>query len=203
MDYKFWLTFTTNVLGVGFMAWQIRLMKNQIASLPSPRSTKRAAMERSLTRRLYLPVLLMASLVLVSWLPYVFARQPSVLPSLITGWSGFDTGCVAQVNTAPLVDHKNKYRVFLACRIFDSSVDEMEDEKIAISRPFNIAGDLINIAIPYDPNSKIVSIAKPGTNTNHFVFILPIDKDGSQIKKLSDVPREGGQILLPGVKLQD
>lgn len=35
------------------------------------------------------------------------------------------------------------------------------------------------------------------------VVLLPNNEDGSRVKRLSDVWKDGGQILLPGAKLKD
>jgi hypothetical protein len=203
VDYKFWSTFAVNVVGLAFMAWQIQLMKQQIGDLPSSRSTRRLSLERKLSRRLYVPVVVMAGLVLLSWLPYVLANRPSdVLPNLMVAWGGGEKGCSAVVDTSGIVQVKEKYRLFAVCRINDPTIDPLEDEHIAISKPFNITGGIVQIVILYNPSSAIATMAKPGTSTAELLVLLPSDQDGSRIKRMSDITKEGGQILTTGGRLK-
>lgn len=199
MDYQFWSTFALNVVGVGIMIWQVRLSKQQLLALPSPRSDRRIQAERRVARKLYTPVFLMGGLILLSWLPYAInAWRPTPLPALLVGWSGFDKGCRAAVNTSPIVKFKDKYRLFIICNIPDPRVDSLQDERIAISKPFSITGGVVDIAVPYAAESPIAEMAKIGTTTNFNVVLLPMDKDASSIRRLADVDHEGGAILLPG-----
>jgi hypothetical protein len=201
-DWKFWSTFAATVIGLGIMGWQVRIMKQQITALPSARNANRAKLERQITKRLYTPVFIMAGLVLMSWLPYVLMGGPGAdrIPLLIVAWSGAENGCNAAVDTSGIAKASEKYRLFLVCHITNPAVDQLEDESIAISKPFNITGGLVQILILYPPGSEITKVAKLGTQTTHTLVLLPKDKDGSTIRKLSDVSREGGQIILPGGK---
>lgn len=203
MDYKFIMTLVLNVVGLGFMAWQVRIMKKQLENLPSQRTAKKLGLERRLSRKLYKPVFLMSGLILLSWLPFVLrAYQPSPLPAFMVGWGGAMDGCNAAIDTSGFVKASEKYRMFLVCRIIDPSVDQMEDDKIAVSKPFQITGGIVPILIAYGTSDPIRSVAKLGTQTSITVMLLPKDQDGTRIRRLSDVQREGGQILLPGGKLQ-
>jgi hypothetical protein len=204
VDFKYWIPTGVTVLGVGFQAWQVWLMKQQIADIPSPRSPRRIQIEKQFLRKMYRPVFLMVGLVLLSWLPYIIeAARPSRLPPFLIGWSGAISGCNAEVDTSSFVKAADKYRLFLVCRIFDPTVDILEDDKIAISKPFQITGGLVSIVIPYGPSDPIRTVAKEGTQTTQTMVLLPKDQDGTNIKRLSDVNREGGQILIPGGTLKD
>lgn len=201
IDWKFWAILVVNIAGLGFMAWQVSIMKKQIAALPSTRSTRRVAAERQLTKRMYVPVVLMALLVLLSWLPYVFQKsQPDVFPTILAQWGGDTSRCDAIVETASFADAAAKYRVFDVCHVKDSSVDELEDTKIAISAPFNITGGPVNITVIFTPGSPITNVAKPGSFMGHTIVLLPKDDDGSAIRKLSDVSKHGGIIIAVGAK---
>ena len=93
MDWKFWTPLAINLIGVGLAFWQVRIMKQQITSLPSPRSAVRLTRERKLLKKLYIPVFLMVTLVLLSWLPYVLAGSVnSVLPNMTVAWGGSNKG---------------------------------------------------------------------------------------------------------------
>ena len=203
MDYKFILTLVVNVLGLGIMGYQVRIMKQQLVNSPSPRSTRRIEFEKKLSRRLYTPVFIMGGLVLLSWLPFVVnAGKSSVIPHFMVGWSGFDKGCNAAIDTSGFIKLKDKYRLFLICRIADPRVDEMEDTHIAVSTPRRITGGILQILIEYKPSDPITVLAQPGSQTLQIVAMLPKERDGSEIKRLSDVANLGGQILLQGGKLQ-
>jgi hypothetical protein len=204
MDYKFVVTLLVNIVGLGIMAWQLRLMKLQSTTLPSARSTRRIELERKLSRKLYTPVLVMAMLVLVSWLPFIIAAtRPPVLPNFLAAWGGTTTGCNAQVDTSGFVAVRDKYRLFVVCHIMDATVDELEDRRIAVSKPFNITGGTVSILILYKAADPIMDAIKPGVLTGFTVALLPKAEDGSAVKQLSDVEKLGGQILTPGGKLKD
>jgi hypothetical protein len=79
----------------------------------------------------------------------------------------------------------------------------MEDDKIAISKPFQITGGIVPIVIAYGPSDPIKSVVRLGSQTAFTVILLPKDRDGSTIRRLSDVSKEGGQILLQGGTLKD
>ena len=59
MDTQYVVTLVVNLVGLGLMGWQIRIMKRQLEDLPSPRSAKRVAFEKRLSRKLYFPVFVM------------------------------------------------------------------------------------------------------------------------------------------------
>jgi hypothetical protein len=179
-------------------------MKRQMESLPSGRTAKGLALERRLSKKLYMPVFLMGGLILLSWLPFVIqGYQSPPLPAFVVGWGGAMDGCGAAIDTSGFVRVAEKYRLLLICRIIDPSIDQMEDEKIAVSKPFGITGGIVQILIAYSPSAPIREVAKLGTTTNIQVALLPKDQDGSRIKRLSDILREGGQILVQGGKLRD
>jgi len=204
VDYKFWLPLAATLIGAGFQAYQVRLMKNKIDEIPSPRSPRRVAAERALLRKLYIPVFVMVALVLLTWLPFVIqAARPSRLPVFVSGWGGAMDGCGATIDTSGFAKKAGKDRVFVACRIFDPTVDELEDDKIAVSKPFKITGGLVSIVIPYGPSDRIRSVAKLGSQTLITVFLLPKDRDETAIRRLSDVDKSGGQILIQGGTLKD
>jgi hypothetical protein len=195
-DWKFWATLFVNVIGLGIMWLQLRIMKKQIAELPSPRSAKRLSVERQLSKRLYIPVFVMAGLVLLSWLPYVLTSTHSATyQPIVIGWGGSVDGCAAQVQTSTIMKQASGYRLFLICHIADPTIDQMEDEKIAISKPFNITGRVVLMEIRYPPSAPIREVAKEGSVTEHKLVLLPKDEDGSRIRKLSDVAKVGGQVL--------
>jgi hypothetical protein len=187
------------------MAWQIHIMRSQIVDLPSPRSTRRVAAERALTKRMYLSVALMGLLVLISWLPYVFQKgQPDVFPSVLSQWGGTSEGCAAVIDTSSFAEAATKYRLFDVCHVMDPSVDEL-DSKVAVSAPFTISGGQVTIVTRFDPTSDIAKeLAKGAKSSNlmlgHSVVLLPKDDDGTNIRKLGDVKKHGGIVVMTGAK---
>ena len=202
MDWKFWTPLAINVIGVGLMYWQGQMMKQQIEGLPSPRSAQRIPREKKLVKRLYVPVVLMVVLVLLSWLPYVLrgASSGNVIPTMLVAWGGTPTGCSSVIDTSGIAEAAEKYRLFVACTIADPTVDGLENQQFAISRPFHISGGVVPIGVTYNPSSAIAAAAKPGTATQINIILLPSDRDGSDVRKLADVLRDGGHILVPGAK---
>jgi hypothetical protein len=195
MDYKFWITFSINLAGVLLVWRQLRIMKREVPALPSPRSAKRLKVEQQLARKLYVPVFVMVGLVLLSWLPYVIAPRQAIATPVVMGWTGAENGCVAVVDTSSMVRVKDRDRLFLACSILDPTVDPMEDNRIAISKPFNITGGAVQISILYGPSDPIVKVAKVGSQTKITAFLLPKSEDGSVVRRLSDIAKAGGEVV--------
>jgi len=104
------------------------------------------------------------------------------------------------VDTSKLIGFKGKFHVFLACQIIDPTIDTLEDTRIVLSSPFNIDGGGVQIVVPYPQESSIRTVAKLGTATKLTVVLLPKDQDVSKIKRLSDVPKEGGILVIPGTR---
>jgi len=130
------------------------------------------------------------------------AYSTATIPNVIGGWSGATDGCSALVDTSKLVGFKNRYHLFLVCQIADPTIDPLEDTRIAISSPFNITGRGLQIVVPYAPDSPIKKVATVGTLTNLTIVLLPREQDLSRIKRLSDVPKDGGIVLIPGQKFR-
>jgi uncharacterized membrane protein len=200
VDWKFWSTFVINVIGLGFMGWQVMIMKQQIGGLPSTRSVRRVSAERQITKRMYLPVFAMAVLIIISWLPYMLRPVHDVLPNMLVAWGATPLGCSAAIDTSGIVSAKDDYHLFDICAVSDSTVDPMENTKIAVSTGFLITGQIVQVTTNYDPNSPIAKSALPGSLITHQIVLLPKDQDGTNIRKLSDVLANGGKILVPGAK---
>jgi hypothetical protein len=54
-------------------------------------------------------------------------------------WGVANQHCNVVVDTSQIADMANKYDVVLACGIVDPTVDQLEDKRIILSSPFNIA----------------------------------------------------------------
>jgi hypothetical protein len=95
-----------------------------------------------------------------------------------------------------LVGYTNRYKVALACQVVDPTVDRFDEERIAVSNPFTITGGSVIILVNYK-GTKMEGVAKTGGQTQFTAFLFPKDEDVRSIKRLSDVPKYGGILLLP------
>lgn len=200
IDWKFWVMFAINIVGIVIMVMQWKIMKQQIPDLPSPRSAKRAAAEDELTKRLYRPIMIMGILILVGWIPYVLSSSNNVIPPFVSAWGGNQTSCSANIDTSSFTSVRDKYRIVLICTPSDSTVDIQEDTRIAISKPFYITGGMLSMTVTYDAQSAIGKATVPGMAIGQSFALIPINQDGSNIRKIADVKRDGGTMLVPGMK---
>lgn len=158
---------------------------------------------------------LVASVAFVSFLlgSFITVKATASLPAIIVGYGGDGSRqiCSADIDTSRLDGFSEDYRLILLCGAVDSSLEPLEDTRIAVSSPFHInnganAG-LRNIEAPFG-NLKEAwkkadddpSIAKDKNRLIQFqmwhtVALIPKDVQSDSIKKASDVKRMGGRIL--------
>jgi hypothetical protein len=131
------------------------------------------------------------------------------MPNVLIGWGGdaIAQNCSANVDTTRLVGLKEKNKVILICGAFDASRDAMEDERIAVSRPFTITGQTVSIVTPYGAMAEAVNDlskqAGPTTIPNqapafmlwHTIAVIPTEVNISEIKHVSDIIKRGGRIV--------
>jgi len=96
------------------------------------------------------------------------------------------------------------------CGVTDPSIDQYEDTRIAISSPFNVSPAGVSVIAPYGHMIEAIQASQQasqqaGTPPNqamvsiwHTPILMPKDADLIEIKRLSDVPKQGGKILEPG-----
>ena len=84
------------------------------------------------------------------------------------------------------------FRLILITRVQDSTVDEMEDTRILKSRALPITGQTIEIPLTneYLENAMRLKLARV------ILVLVPSSVSPSQIARLSDVVRLGGQIMI-------
>jgi hypothetical protein len=111
-------------------------------------------------------------------------------------WGIANRHCNVIVDTSEIADRSDKYDVILACGVVDSTVDQLEDKRIILSSPFNIAAAPQAISAPStDEFTNFVASLNIGQISFwQKVFIVPKDLDLSKIHRLSDVPRLGGKL---------
>jgi hypothetical protein len=195
MDWKFWITAVLNAIGLSFMYWQIRIMRGQV-ELPSSRSAKRIALEKQFQRKLYTPVVVMALLVLLSWLPFVIADKP---PAVVLQYWGVEAPgtAVAIIDTAPLKSDAKKYRIAVILRAANETIDPKIDTQIYRSSPFEITGGNVEIQTPMSQNFMEVLAANRGLLT-FLVVEVPKNVQMYDVQSVHDLEAKGGRVLQSG-----
>jgi hypothetical protein len=124
-----------------------------------------------------------------------------VAPNVLTAWGG-DTQaktCSSQVDTSRLIGLKDKDKIITLCGVADPTRDPMEDDKIAVSRPFTITGQPTVIVAQYGAMAGAVSelpqVQGAAFMLWHSVALIPRDVDASEIKRVTDVAKRGGKVL--------
>lgn len=119
------------------------------------------------------------------------------VPRVVVGWSGAVDGCNGMLDTSRLVGYKDNYRIGFACTVEDATVDQFEDERIGVSNAFTITGGTVPVLILYK-GTKMEGVPVVGGRTNTWAFLFPKDEDIKTVKKLSDIKRYGGVLLVQG-----
>lgn len=127
-----------------------------------------------------------------------------------TGWGGGEDGtCTVVVDGAQLKQWQEKARLIMACGLPNPSLDRMRDDHIAVSKPFTIIPETINISTPLNP--LIVAEVRQ-RNAEHLgavrgqpvkisfevwfeIAVIPYACDISTIKTLYDIERCDGKLL--------
>ncbi|MGO9455265.1 MAG: hypothetical protein ACLQDV_30085 [Candidatus Binataceae bacterium] len=119
--------------------------------------------------------------------------------------------CLAVITGSPLVKYREDYDVAIMCGIQDTTIDRLENRKVAISKPFSIQDGSMQITVPYskamiDSIHDHLSLQATGVPEGqplvgqyslwYQVVLLPkTDCEVSDIHRLSDIPRCGGRLL--------
>ena len=107
-------------------------------------------------------------------------------------------GCEVITDTSLIVSFADKYYVVLVCGITDPSVDQLEDTRIAVSKPFNILGgpqQIVNRFVNPDLIAQIKAAGSASVGVWQRVVLIPKEADPTKIQRLSDVPRFGGKLF--------
>ncbi|HET7107589.1 MAG TPA: hypothetical protein VFI38_12330 [Candidatus Acidoferrum sp.] len=120
-------------------------------------------------------------------------------PNVLGGWGGDPSArnCSANIDESRLLGLKEKYRVILICGVTDSQQDPLEDERIAVSHPFTITGQITPIVAPYGALEAALKTipSNHGFGLWHSVAVVPKDVNTSDIKRVSDVAKRRGKVL--------
>src|SRR5208282_5863007 len=136
------------------------------------------------------------SLALSAYGFYVMNKQEPV-PRMLQ-WGAANRHCTVVVDTSPIKSMSNEYFIVMACGIVDSTIDQLEDQRILLSGPFNILGGPQAISAVSTPDfDKLVQSFGPNASVPIWekVFLIPKDRNTTEIHKLSEVPRINGKLF--------
>ncbi|HKM83730.1 MAG TPA: hypothetical protein VJY15_22575 [Candidatus Acidoferrum sp.] len=121
------------------------------------------------------------------------------VPNVIVSYGRADNGCQSVVDTSRLSSFKDSYNLVVACGITNPTVDQLEEKGISISSPFNIKTGGAAILTPYSP--AMAAEIKPGIVTGlwFYAILVPKDIDLSKCSSLSELQKQGGRIVAPGL----
>jgi hypothetical protein len=148
---------------------------------------------RSNTNKKFLEWEMIAYVALVAFMAGVLLAVQAAggMPRVLVAWGGTLDGCTAAVDTSRLVGYVDKYKIAVICGVEDSTVDQYEDTRIAVSSARTITGATVAVTIPYK-GTAMEGVAALGTPTDHWVFLFPKDEEVASVKKLSDIKKYGG-----------
>jgi len=113
-------------------------------------------------------------------------------------WGVGNKHCNVVVDTTAIKQWANDYYLVLACGVVDPTVDILEEKRIMLSGPFNIYGSPQAISAASNPDfDKFMESFGSGIPLSFWqrVFLIPRERDVSEVHKLSDVPRIKGKLF--------
>jgi hypothetical protein len=178
------------------MIWQARIMMQ-----PQQRAEESTKAEPTMRGFRYWPVIAMAILAIISWLPYLFHMGQPDIAEFISAWGSMGDGCYQLLDGTKLTKYSDKYNIYVACGLGSATIDQMQDSSIAISNAFTVSGAPIAIETKYNQavNDAIKAMVNgvppqlPSIWTQS--FLLPKSADISRVKKLADVREFGGRLI--------
>jgi hypothetical protein len=126
------------------------------------------------------------------------------VPAVITAWGDdpVNKNCYETIDTSRLVGFQANFRIATVCGVRDPSIDQMEDGRISISSTFRISGGPVDITIPYsDAFSQAVTSGK-FKGIWHAVILVQSDEEMNRIKRLSDVLKDRGKVIVNNTIVQ-
>jgi len=127
----------------------------------------------------------------------VAIRSSSAVPDVLASWGHDAMYCSGTIDTSRLLSFKDKYKVGLVCGIDDPTSERLDDNRITISKPFEIVEGGVVIHAPYRPVT--LELMQKYQSRPFFlwfeVILIPINIPTDKILTLSDVQTMGGKIL--------
>jgi hypothetical protein len=124
----------------------------------------------------------------------------SGVPSVITSWGGNANQCASIIDTSRLSTFRHGYKLVLICGISDPKIDLLNNDKIMISQPFEIAPGGVHIVTDtVRQQDKWKSVQQPGISVQIWVIavLFPSGISIDKINTLQDVINLGGKIIAP------
>jgi hypothetical protein len=159
-----------------------------------------AGVSRSNYQR-YIPIVAMALLAAIGWVPYIFHIGQPNISNHVTVWGVNPDRCYQVVDGSSVIDYSAKYNVALACGFNTATVDRMQDGLITISNSFTIHKEQVAMEVKYSPamietiKGMITSVPVQPPTIWTQSFLLPKSVDVSRIKRLSDIREFGGKLI--------
>ena len=119
---------------------------------------------------------------------------------VISGWGRHDSDFWVSVNSAPLLDYKDRFKLMLILAIPYSNIDKMSDTSIEKSVAFTITGEPILIAVGLTATPQHLRVSRPPNTKagdtftrliNFTLVLIPTTLTPEQIRSLSDVETLG------------
>jgi hypothetical protein len=138
----------------------------------------------------------MSLLTLLTWSAVgydVYNRHHSSPHAHFTRWGGGGGIVTTGFTVASLLPDANKYRVMVACRIEDHSVDVMQDKRLEKSEVFDIRRDsmLVDVKVSEDFKARI----KLGGLVDVYLIELPKDVKPDNITSPASIEMLGGKLV--------
>lgn len=123
------------------------------------------------------------------------------VPNVIASYGRADNGCQSLIDTSRLSSFKNEYHIVVACGISNPAIDQLEETGISISAPFSISPGGVSILTLYSPamDAELKSKNAQQMAVWFLAILVPKDIDLSKISRLSEIQKQGGRIIAPGL----
>jgi hypothetical protein len=206
MDWKFAATLAVNVIGIGFMYWQVQIMKQQISALPSSRSAQRIERERKFVKRLYIPVVLMIVLILASWIPYFVGTAheipegPILYMPLFGPNQPFEpSNPILRVDAEGrlLLSRKQDYRLAAVAFRYYGNGDMKDSPNLQKSGLYDIENRMVTIFI--HPDRQFIQTMQNEARTFYYLLLVPNRVQIDQFATLRQAESLGVIIISSGM----
>lgn len=137
------------------------------------------------------PLLAMAFLCVIAWVPYFLAAKTPV--KYFLEWSpAADGGVRVLVDSSKLVGRQGR-RLMAVSVVIDPAVDEMIDTRIAKSRTYEITPPVMELET--NPTPQFLAREQEVGNVQTYLLDVPREFPLERLTKLGDVASLGGKIL--------
>jgi len=123
------------------------------------------------------------------------AQKVGVAADVLVQWGGGKDRCIGVVNTARMIQYKEKYKLVVICGPVDSQRDQQTDTRIVVSNPFTITGGPILIVSPYGDEMKANVVNFPQQWTR--AALIPSGVEPNKITSLTGLQAIGGIVFKP------